>query len=185
MARRARCPRPAPVRPHEPRVPPALVDPRRAVPQPAGHHRRQLDPQRRDPDARTRPRRQQQPAPVDGRLVHARVRGPAAHRGQPRRPLRPARRAAVRHGRLRHRFARCRALVDIAEPADPHPRVHGHRRRVHHAGDVVDHHQRVPARRARPRDRVAGPRSQASRPRSVRSAAASSSSTSTGARSSS
>ena len=77
------------------------------------------------------------------------------------------------------------ALVDIAEPADRDPRVHGHRRRVHHAGDAVDHHQRLPARGARPGDRVLGRRSPASASRSARSPAASCSSTSTGARSSS
>ena len=36
------------------------------------------------------------------------------------------------------------AFADTRRPADRHPGLHGHRRRVHHAGDAVDHHQRVP-----------------------------------------
>ena len=65
------------------------------------------------------------------------------------------------------------------------PCVHGHRRRVHHAGDAVDHHQRVPGTRAGQGDRHLGRAPPASAPRSGRSPAASCSSTSTGARSSS
>ena len=38
------------------------------------------------------------------------------------------------------------ALRRQRRPADRHPGVHGHRRRVHHAGDAVDPHQRLPAR---------------------------------------
>ena len=44
----------------------------------------------------------------------------------------------------------------VADAPDLHPRAHGHRRRVHHAGDAVDHHQHVPARGARSRDLVLG-----------------------------
>ena len=81
------------------------MDPRRAVLQPAGDRARQHDPQRRHPHDRARPRRHEQPAAVDGRLLHAGVRRPAAHRRQPRRPLRPARRAAARPRDLRPRLA--------------------------------------------------------------------------------
>ena len=35
------------------------------------------------------------------------------------------------------------ALADSARAAHRHPRAHGHRRRVHHAGDAVDHHQHL------------------------------------------
>ena len=37
------------------------------------------------------------------------------------------------------------ALAGLRGPAHRHARVHGHRRRVHHAGDAVDHHERLPA----------------------------------------
>ena len=60
-----------------------------AVLQPARDRARQLDPQRRHPDDRPRAPRHQQPAAVDGRFVHLGVRRAAAHRRQPRRPLRP------------------------------------------------------------------------------------------------
>ena len=50
------------------------------------------------------------------------------------------------------------AFAGTPAHADPHPWADGHRRRVHHAGDALDHHQRVPARRARPGDRVLGGR---------------------------
>ena len=104
-----------------------------------------------------RPRREQQPAPVDGRLATrscsraccspraASVTGSAAS-------------GALQFGMVVF------GLGSLALGASRHRRtsssstrgVHGHRRRVHHAGDAVDHHQRVPARRARPRDLVLG-----------------------------
>ena len=135
-----------------------LVDPRRAVLQPARDRARQHDPQRRDPDDRPRPRRHEQPAAVDGRRVHAGVRGPAAHRR--------AASATASAGAARcssawwcSASARCAsAFADSAEPAHRDARVHGHRRRVHHAGDAVDHHQRVPAGRAGQGDRRVGRR---------------------------
>ena len=49
------------------------------------------------------------------------------------------------------------ALRGLRHTAHRHPRAHGHRRRVHHAGDAVDHHQRVPDRGAGSGDRRAGP----------------------------
>ena len=48
------------------------------------------------------------------------------------------------------------AFAGLGRPADRHPCVHGHRRRADHAGDAVDHHQRLPAARARPRHRRVG-----------------------------
>ena len=46
------------------------------------------------------------------------------------------------------------AFADVGDRADRHPRAHGHRRRVHHAGDAVDPHQRL----HRPRERAQGDR---------------------------
>ena len=126
-----------------------------AVPQPAGDHRRQLDPQRRVAEAARAPRRDVQPAAVDGRLVHARVRVPAAHRGQPRRPLRAQRCVAARHGRVRHGLGAV-GVGQLAVAPHSHARAHGRRRRVHHAVDAVADHQRVPARGARARDLLLG-----------------------------
>ena len=48
------------------------------------------------------------------------------------------------------------ALADHLGPADRHPRVHGHRRRVRHAGHALDHHQRLPRERAGQGDRRVG-----------------------------
>ncbi len=76
------------------------------------------------------------------------------------------------------------AFATSSEQLIATPRVHGHRRRVHHAGDAVDHHQRVPDARAREGDRRVGGHRRASPASSDRSPAASCSSTSTGARSS-
>ena len=56
----------------------------------------------------------QQPGPVDGRLLHAGVRLPAADRRQPRRPVRPPGRAA---DRLRH----LRPRLDRLGPGRPAP----------------------------------------------------------------
>ena len=72
-----------------------------------------------------------------------------------------ARRAADRPRGLRPRLARV-GVRQQRRPADRHPRVHGHRRRVHHAGDAVDHHQRLPARRAGQGHRRVGRRPPAS-----------------------
>ena len=69
--------------------PPPLVDARGPVPLADRHQPRQHDPQRRAADARARPGRLLLAAPVDRRLLHARLRRPAAHRRRARRPLRP------------------------------------------------------------------------------------------------
>ena len=52
-----------------------MVDAGRALPEPAHRVRRQLDPQRRAPHARSRPRRHRVAAAVGGGVVLARVRG--------------------------------------------------------------------------------------------------------------
>ena len=174
-----------PLRPDHPLLPAALVDPRRAVPQPAGDHRRQLDPQRRVA-ARCRTDLHatisQLQWMVDSyTLVFACLLLTAGSLGD-----RFGRSGALQLGMVIFGLG---SLLSAFATAPSHlivdPRDHGHRRRVHHAGDAVDHHQRVPARRARSRDLGAGPRSPASVSRSDRSAVVCCSSTSTGARSSS
>ena len=99
-----------------------------------------------------------QPA-VDRRLLHARLRRPAAHRRRARRPLRPhAARCTI--GLLV--FGAGSALFSrsptSAEQLIAHPRADGRRRRVHHAVDAVDPHQRRSrAARARARRSASGP----------------------------
>ena len=56
---------------------------------------------------------------------------------------------------VRYRLARV-GLRRQRRPADRDACVHGHRRRVHHAGDAVDHHQRLPAAGARQGHRRVG-----------------------------
>ena len=62
------------------------------------------------PSIARRPRRLVERAAVGRRLVHARVRGPAAHRRVARRPLRPQARPDHRPARLRGRLRPRRAL---------------------------------------------------------------------------
>ena len=77
--------------------------------------------------------------------------------GQPRRPLR-SHAARCRSGSSSSASARSlSAFADVADAADRDPRVHGHRRRVHHAGDAVDHHQRLPARASAAARSACGP----------------------------
>ena len=131
-------------RPHRPEGPrTAVAHPRRALHEPADHRDGQHHPQRRHPVVDDRPRRQQQPGPVDRRLLRPRVRRAPAHRRQPVRPLRPQRRPADRHRAVRHRLDR-RRDVRVGQPTDLHPGLHGHRRRADHARHAVDPHQRLP-----------------------------------------
>ena len=68
--------------------------------------------------------------------------------GHARRPVRAQARSAGRTRDLRYSQpggARRRQR----QPADRDPRRHGRRRCTHHAGNALDHHQRVPARGAR------------------------------------
>ena len=106
--------------------------------------------------------------------------------GQPRRPLRPL---PVPRRSASPIFGIGSALSAFAPSANVlivDPCAHGYRRRVHHAVDAVDHHQRV--HRSRPsgaRRSASGPASPRSASASARSPAASCSSTSGGDRSSS
>ena len=104
-------------------------------------------------------------------------------------------------GMLGDRFGRKRALqtgialfgraslavlfVETSDAAHRRPRRDGHRRRADHAGDAVDHHQRLPARGARARRSASGPAWPRSASASARCSAACCSSSSTGARCSS
>ena len=69
------------------------------------------------PTHRARPRRDEQPAAVDGRRVHLGVRRLAAHGGQPGRPFRTPRRAAARPRGVRPRLARV-GVRQQRRPAD-------------------------------------------------------------------
>ena len=106
---------PRTVNPHPATTPvsAALESARRARAEPVRRHRRQHDPQRRAADDPQRARREREPAAVDRRRLPARVRGPAADRRQPRRPLRPPPRAGHRPARLRRRFAGRDALRQL------------------------------------------------------------------------
>ena len=97
------------------RRPPPLVDARRPLPVAARHHPRQHDPQRRPADAGARPRRLGQPAAVDRRRLHARLRRPAAHRRRARRPLRPQARPDRSASRLRRSARALSALAGTPE----------------------------------------------------------------------
>ena len=121
-----------------------MADPRRALPEPADHRDGQHDPQRRDPVADPRPRRQQQPDPVDHRLLRPGLRRPAADHRQPRRD-RFGRKGALQIGIVLFGIGSVlAAMSETADAADLHPGVHGHRRRADHAVDAVDPHQRLP-----------------------------------------
>ena len=79
-------------------------------------------------------RRHEQPAAVDRRRLHARLRRPAADRGQPGRPLRSQGRAR-RSGWPSSASARCcRRSPPRPTDAHRHPLAHGRRRRADHAG---------------------------------------------------
>ena len=60
------------------------------------------------------------------------------------------------------------ALVGELGPAHRDAGVHGHRRRVHHAGDALDHRQRVSRLPSGARPSACGRRRRASRSRSAR-----------------
>ena len=111
------------------------------------HHDRQLDPQRRAPHDRARPRRQRLRPAVDHRRLRHRVREPVAHRGRARRQVRPQGRADVRPPPLR-RVLGARVAGDHARDADRRARAHGHRRRVHLPDHAVDPHQHLHRARA-------------------------------------
>ena len=94
---------------------------------------------------------------MDGRCLRAGLRGAAAHDREPLGPIRSPLRARDRPRGLRARLDPV-GVRRFGEHADRHAGAHGHRRRVDHAGDAVDPHERVPGRGARPRDRHLGRR---------------------------
>ena len=131
---------------------------------------RQHDRQRGAAHAGARPRHQRQRPPVGRRRLHARVRRPAPHRRQPRRPLRSQGRADHRPRHLRRSRRRPRRSPDSVDAAHRRSRGDGHRRRADHAGDAVDPHQRLHRRaRAARSPSACGRASPASRSRSARS----------------
>ena len=145
----------SPDRPEDPRPP--LVDSRGPVHRAARHLAGQHDPQCCPTDDRARARRDRRPAPVDRRLVHARLRRPPAHDGRARRPLRPPRRARRRAVHLRQRLARVR-VRRLCVHAHRDPGADGRRRRADHAHHALDPHERLPRERAPQGDRDLGRR---------------------------
>ena len=117
------------------------------MPQPHRHRRRQhassTSPCRRwPPTARGRARRADSQLQWIVDSYVARVRRPAAHRRRPGRPLRPL--PGARLGLAVFGVGSALAAVRRRRrPAHRLPGGDGHRRRVHHAGHAVDHHQRV------------------------------------------
>ena len=83
---------------------PPLVDPRRAHPRVVRRDARQHDPQHRAADAGGGPRRVRSRAAVDRQRLRPRVRRPAARRGRPVRPVRPAQDARHRPVAVRPRL---------------------------------------------------------------------------------
>ena len=138
------------------------------------------------PTLGARARRDVEPAAVDRRRLHDRLRQLPAHRRQHRRPARAASACfVVGLVDLRRRVARLLARR-LRRRADRPARRAGLRRRVHHAGDAVDPHQRLHRRAASgPGRSRSGPACRGSAWPSARSPAASCSSTSGGVRSSS
>ena len=132
-----------------------LDDPPRPRPEPRHHRARQHDPQRRPPVAAGALRRLGLDVAVDGRLLPRLLCRSAADAGHARRPLRPQARAADRHRAVRPLEPR-RPLRRDLHSAHRRPRPHGRRRSADHAGDALDHHQRLPARGARQGDRRVG-----------------------------
>ena len=128
-----------------PRLRTALVDPRRALPQPRHDRDGELEPQRRPPDPRHRPARRLELAAVDRRRLQPRVRRSPAHRRRARRPLRPTARAERRSRRVRPRVG-VRRDVDLGDRHHRGARNDGPRRRVRDARHAVDPRPRVPAR---------------------------------------
>ncbi len=120
---------------------------RRPVPQPPHRLRRQLQPERRPPDALGEPRRHQRPVAVGRRDLLTGLRRPAVHGRRAGRPVRAQGRPAARPGDLPPRRD-ARRGVHHDQPADRLPGPDGCRRRADHAVDAVDPRQRLPAPRA-------------------------------------
>ena len=117
---------------------------------------RQHDPQRRAPDSRSEARRHLERAAVDRGCLRARLRGAAAGRGQPCRPLWPQAPVPDRADRIRLRIDRSR-LQHVGRDADRLAGGDGGRRGDDDAGDALDHQRPVPRpRRALARNRALG-----------------------------
>ena len=98
-------------------------------------------------------------AAVDRRRLHDRVRQLPAHRREHRRPSRPQTLLRVRPAGVRRRARSAARWSRHRSNAHPAPRRAGLRRRVRHARDAVDPHQRVHRpRRAGPGHRHLGRR---------------------------
>ncbi len=139
---------------------PALVDPRRAVPEPVHGRRGQHDRERGAALAQPRAGRLDHPAAVDRRRLHAGVLRAAAGRRAPRRPVRPAAGPAGRPRGLRGDVRAGRA-DDLDGPAHRRPRTHGCRGRTGLPGHAGDHRggvHRRPRARGGDRDLVGGHR---------------------------
>ena len=98
----------------------------RRVPERAGDHARQLDPERGAADVGAGVARLDVGVAVDRRRVHLGVRGTAAGGRKPGRPLRASPGAADRSGRLRHRVGRGGVLGGCDGPGGV-PGSHGRR----------------------------------------------------------
>ena len=129
----------------------------RALAEPGDHRARQHDPQRRPADAAGRVRRLAFEAAVDGRLLPARVRRPAARLRHARRPLRAQARAPGGRVDLRARQPR-RPRRRLRRPGDRRARRDGRRRGADHARHPLDHRQPVHRRRNAARRSRSGPR---------------------------
>ena len=141
---------------HHRRQPP-LVDPRRDVLRAVHDHARQHGRERRaagDPEG---PALVDQRPGMDRQRLHAELRRPARHRRAAGRHLRPPPDVPLRRHRLRPLERLHRALPERGL-AGRRARGAGRRRRVHDAGDPLDHHQRLPGARARQGDRDLGRR---------------------------
>ena len=123
----------------------------------AGDRARQHDPERRDPHARAGPRGVEQPAAVDRRRLHPRVRRSAADRREPRRTSTDGAGARARPRDLRLRLDGV-GVRELGHDPDRHPRPHGRRRRVDHARRRCRSSRTCSRRGARSRDRHLGGR---------------------------
>ena len=145
-----------------------LVGARGPVPEPADRLRRELEPERGDPDPVAGTARDGIAAPVGRRDLLPRLRRAPLHDGRARRPFRAQGRAADRARALPvRRGARDRVERDVA--ADRQPRRDGRGGGVDHAVDAVDHHQHLPRVRTAEGDRDLGERhGRGGRPRTGR-----------------
>ena len=163
-ARRASRP-PSPTSPitHDPhsqrhhRRQPPLVDPRRDVLRAVHDHARQHGRERGPAGDPEGPALVDQRPGMDRQRLHAELRRPARHRRAAGRHLRPPQDVPLRRHRLRPLERLHRALPERGL-AGRRARGAGRRRRVHDAGDPLDHHQRLPGARARQGDRDLGRR---------------------------